>query len=38
VFSKAMGFSSLHHAFWLLLLAVPVIMGLSIALLKKQET
>jgi len=38
VFSKALGFSSLHASFWPLLLAVPVILGLSIALLKKQET
>jgi ribosome-dependent ATPase len=38
VFSKALGFSSLHASFWPLLLAVPVIMGLSIVLLKKQET
>ena len=38
VFGKALGFSSLHASFWPLLLAVPVIMGLSIALLKKQET
>jgi len=38
VFSKALGFSSLHSSFWPLLLAVPVILGLSIVLLKKQET
>ncbi|MBK8476944.1 MAG: ribosome-associated ATPase/putative transporter RbbA [Opitutaceae bacterium] len=38
VFSKALGFSSLHASFWPLVLAVPVILGLSIALLKKQET
>ena len=38
VFNKALGFSSLHASFWPLLLAVPVILGLSIALLKKQET
>jgi len=38
VFSKALGFSSLHASFWPLLLSVPVILGLSIALLKKQET
>ena len=37
VFGKALGFSSLHASFWPLLLAVPVIMGLSVALLKKQE-
>ena len=38
VFGKALGFSSLHASFWPLVLSVPVIMGLSIALLKKQET
>jgi len=38
VFNKALGFSSLHTSFWPLLLAVPVILGLSIVLLKKQET
>jgi len=37
VFNKALGFSSLHASFWPLLLAVPVILGLSIVLLKKQE-
>ena len=37
VFSKALGFSNLHASFWPLLLAVPVILGLSIVLLKKQE-
>jgi ribosome-dependent ATPase len=38
VFSKALGFASLHNSFWPLLLAAPVIVGLSIVLLKKQET
>lgn len=38
VFSKALGFSGLHASFWPLLLAAPVIVGLSILLLKKQET
>jgi ribosome-dependent ATPase len=38
VFSKALGFSGLDASFWPLLLAVPVILGLSIVLLKKQET
>lgn len=38
VFNKALGFSSLQASFWPLLLAVPVILGLSIGLLKKQET
>jgi ribosome-dependent ATPase len=38
VFSKALGFSGLQDSFWPLLLAGPVIVGLSILLLKKQET
>jgi ribosome-dependent ATPase len=37
VFSKALGFSSLHASFWPLLVAAPLILGLSIAMLKKQE-
>jgi ribosome-dependent ATPase len=37
VFNKALGFANLHASFWALLLAVPVILGLSIVLLKKQE-
>lgn len=37
VFSKALGFSSLYTSFWPLLLAVPVVLSLSIVLLKKQE-
>jgi len=37
VFNKALGFSSLQDSLWPLLLAVPVILGLSIILLKKQE-
>jgi ribosome-dependent ATPase len=37
VFNKALGFSSLHASFWPLLLAAPVILGLSIVLTKKQE-
>ncbi|MBR7794202.1 ribosome-associated ATPase/putative transporter RbbA [Undibacterium sp. FT147W] len=37
VFSKALGFDDLHAAFWPLLLAIPVILGAAIALLKKQE-
>jgi ribosome-dependent ATPase len=37
VFSKALGLSSLASSFWPLLIAVPVILGLAIALLKKQE-
>jgi ribosome-dependent ATPase len=37
VFNKALDFSDLHAAFLPLLIAVPVILGLSIVLLKKQE-
>ena len=37
VFNKTLGFSSLHSSFGPLLLAIPVILGLSIVLLKKQE-
>ncbi len=37
-FSKALGFADLHGPFLALLLAVPVLMGLCVALLKKQET
>ncbi|MFZ2389210.1 MAG: hypothetical protein WAW69_15545, partial [Polaromonas sp.] len=38
VFSKALAFGDLKGAFWPLLVAVPVILGASILLLKKQET
>jgi ribosome-dependent ATPase len=38
VFSKGLGFSDLHDAFLPLLAAVPVLMGLCVVLLKKQET
>ncbi|MCG5509679.1 ribosome-associated ATPase/putative transporter RbbA [Ectothiorhodospira lacustris] len=37
IFSKGLGLSDLYTIFWPMLLAVPVIMGLSILLLKKQE-
>jgi ribosome-dependent ATPase len=37
VFNKALGFAELQGQFWPLLLAVPVILGVSIALLRKQE-
>ena len=37
VFSKALGFADLHSAFWPLLIAVPVILGAAVLLLKKQE-
>ena len=38
VFSKALGLTTLAPSFWPLLAAVPVILGLAIVLLKKQET
>ena len=38
VFNKGLDFVGLEPAFWPLALAVPVILGLSILLLKKQET
>jgi ribosome-dependent ATPase len=38
VFNKALGFSNLHASFLPLLLAVPVTLGLSIVLLRKQAT
>ncbi|NLD68147.1 MAG: ribosome-associated ATPase/putative transporter RbbA [Limnobacter sp.] len=37
VFNKALGFGDLHAAFWPLLLSLPVILGASIALLRKQD-
>jgi ribosome-dependent ATPase len=37
VFSKALDITSLGASFWPLLAAVPVILGLAIVLLKKQE-
>jgi len=37
VFSKALGLSTLTPSFWPMLAAVPVILGASILLLKKQE-
>ncbi|MDO9313145.1 MAG: ribosome-associated ATPase/putative transporter RbbA [Burkholderiaceae bacterium] len=37
VFSKALGLGDLHAAFWPLLLAIPVILGAAVTLLKKQE-
>ncbi|MDR0225980.1 MAG: ribosome-associated ATPase/putative transporter RbbA [Burkholderiaceae bacterium] len=38
VFSKALGLRDLAGSFWPLLLSVPIIMGLAIALTKKQES
>ena len=37
-FSKALGFADLYGSFIPLLIAIPVLLGLSAALLKKQET
>ncbi|WP_343126339.1 ribosome-associated ATPase/putative transporter RbbA [Dyella sp. C9] len=37
VFSKALGLHDLRDSFWPLLVAVPVIMGTAIALLRKQD-
>jgi ribosome-dependent ATPase len=37
VFSKALDFQDLRGSFWPMLVAIPVILGLSILLLKKQE-
>ena len=38
VFNKSLGFVALSTSFWPMLLAVPVILGVSVLLLKKQET
>jgi ribosome-dependent ATPase len=38
IFNKALGFSDLHASFLPLLIAIPVILGLTVALLKKQES
>ncbi|MFA5678258.1 MAG: ribosome-associated ATPase/putative transporter RbbA [Pseudomonas sp.] len=37
VFSKALGLGDLAYAYWAMLASVPVIMGLAVLLLKKQE-
>jgi ribosome-dependent ATPase len=37
VFSKALGLEALSTSFWPLLASVPVILGLSLLLLRKQE-
>lgn len=37
MFSKALGFADLQASFWPMLIALPIIMGLAISLLKKQE-
>ncbi len=38
VFSKALGLADLHAAFWPLLVAVPVVLGATVLLLRKQDT
>jgi len=38
VINKALGFAELQAQFWPLLAAIPVVLGLTTALLKKQET
>ncbi|MCV6800023.1 ribosome-associated ATPase/putative transporter RbbA [Achromobacter ruhlandii] len=38
VFSKALDFSNLQGSFWPLIVAIPVILGASVLLLRKQET
>jgi len=37
VFNKALGFAELQGAFWPLLIAVPVVLGATVLLLKKQD-
>ena len=37
VFSKALNFADLHATFWPMLIALPVIFGLAVLLLRKQE-
>ncbi|WP_432260655.1 ribosome-associated ATPase/putative transporter RbbA [Cupriavidus sp. TMH.W2] len=37
VFNKALGFSDLHASYWPLLIAVPVVLGLTVMLLAKQD-
>jgi ribosome-dependent ATPase len=37
-FAKALGFADLQSSFWPLLVAIPLLVGLAAALLKKQET
>ena len=38
VFNKGLDFRDLHAAFWPLLVAVPVVLGATIALLRKQDS
>jgi len=37
VFNKALGFDDLAGSLWPMLIAIPVILGASIALLRRQE-
>ncbi len=37
VFSKALGFNDLAASFWPLAVAAPLILGLAVLLLRKQE-
>ena len=38
VFNKALGFADLHHEFLILVITVPIILGLGVLCLKKQES
>jgi len=38
VFNKALGFGDLYGAFWPIALSIPVVLGWTVILLKKQET
>ena len=38
VFNKALGFADLHHEFLILVVTVPIILGLGVLCLKKQES
>jgi len=37
VFGKALGLADLYRSFWPLLISVPLVLGIAVALLKKQE-
>ena len=36
--NKALGFADLHHEFTILIITVPIILGLGVLCLKKQES
>ncbi len=38
VFNKALGFADLHASLWPLFVAIPVILGISVTLLRKQDS